>query len=496
MTTRQRDTMSDKIIKYPPGPTYKMPGKLIRQFIHDPIRTLSTISQKYGEISYFKLGPKNHVYLINNPDYIEKVLIYDHRNFKKGARLQAAKSLLGEGLVTSEGDFHNRQRRLIQPIFHPKRIMEYGKIMTDYAIRFRDRWKNEETIDIAEEMMKLTLGIICKSVLNYDVEAEAEQVGRWLTTTRNYSKRLQSPIGHVLDKIPILPAPKGARKAKEELDSLVYSLISKRRHSYQQDSDNKGYDDLLSKLMEAQDSSPTNTASPSSSRGGAGSGAAQTTSNGKMSDKQVRDEVMTIFIAGHETTSNALTWTFYLLSQNPDVEKKLYDEIDSVLGSADGNGGVAGRIPTAEDIPKLPYTEKVLRESMRLYPPVWTMGRYVESDYQVGEYTIPSGSSILMSQYVMHHDPRYYEEPEQFNPDRWTSEFKTRLPRFSYFPFGGGIRGCIGEPFAWMEGTLIIATIAQKWTMHLAPGQRIKLDPAITLRPKYGMKMKLSQRRT
>ncbi|MDQ3807901.1 MAG: cytochrome P450, partial [Thermoproteota archaeon] len=238
--------MSDKITKYPPGPTYKMPGKLIRQFIHDPIRTLSTISQKYGEISYFKLGPKNHVYLINNPDYIEKVLIYDHRNFKKGARLQAAKSLLGEGLVTSEGDFHNRQRRLIQPIFHPKRIMEYGKIMTDYAVRFRDRWKNEETIDIAEEMMKLTLGIICKSVLNYDVEAEAEQVGRWLTTTRNYSKRLQSPIGHVLDKIPILPAPKGARKAKEELDSLVYSLISKRRHSHQQDSDNKGYDDLLS----------------------------------------------------------------------------------------------------------------------------------------------------------------------------------------------------------------------------------------------------------
>ncbi|MDQ5843625.1 MAG: cytochrome P450, partial [Thermoproteota archaeon] len=348
--------MSDKITKYPPGPTYKMPGKLIRQFIHDPIRTLSTISQKYGEISYFKLGPKNHVYLINNPDYIEKVLIYDHRNFKKGARLQAAKSLLGEGLVTSEGDFHNRQRRLIQPIFHPKRIMEYGKIMTDYAVRFRDRWKNEETIDIAEEMMKLTLGIICKSVLNYDVEAEAEQVGRWLTTTRNYSKRLQSPIGHVLDKIPILPAPKGARKAKEELDSLVYSLISKRRHSHQQDSDNKGYDDLLSKLMEAQDSSPTNIAPPGSSRGGDGGEAAQTKSNGKMSDKQVRDEVMTIFIAGHETTSNALTWTFYLLSQNPDVEKKLYDEIDSVLGSADGNGGVAGRIPTNEDIPKLPYT--------------------------------------------------------------------------------------------------------------------------------------------
>jgi cytochrome P450 len=478
--------MSNEITKYPPGPTYKMPGKLIRQFIHDPIKTLSTISQKYGDISYFKLGPKQHVYLINNPDYIEKVLIYDHRNFKKGPRLQAAKAVLGEGLVTSEGDFHNRQRRLIQPIFHPKQIMSYANIMTDYAIRFRDRWKNEDIVDVSQEMMELTLGIICKSVLNYDVESEAEQVGKWLTITRNYSKRLQSPIGHVLDKIPILPTPKGARKAKEELDSLVYGLISDRRRHQQEEPDNKRFDDLLSRLLEAQDSNLAGSASLNST---------QFSSNDKMSDKQVRDEVMTIFIAGHETTANALTWTFYLLSQYPDAEKNLHDEIDSVLGATDRNSHNSSRIPTPDDIPKLQYTEKVLRESMRLYPPVWTMGRYVENDYPVGEYTIPAGSSILMSQYVMHHDPRYYEEPEQFNPDRWTAKFKTDLPRFSYFPFGGGIRGCIGEPFAWMEGILIIAVIAQKWTMRLVPGQRIKLDPAITLRPKYGMKMKLIRRK-
>jgi cytochrome P450 len=482
--------MSSKITKYPPGPTYKIPGKLIRQFIHDPIKTLSTISQKYGDISYFKLGPNQHVYLINNPDYIEKVLIYDHRNFKKGKRLQAAKALLGEGLVTSEGDFHKRQRRLIQPIFHPKQIMAYGKIMTDYAIRHRDRWKNEDILDISEEMMQLTLGIICKSVLNYDVESEAKQVGKALTTTRNYSKRLQSPIGQVLDKIPILPAPRGAREAKEQLDSLVYGVISdRRRRRQQEESDNKGYDDLLSRLLQVQDSNLADPGSPNS-------GAQFSSSNGKMSDKQVRDEVMTIFIAGHETTANALTWTFYLLSQYPDVEKKLHDEIDSVLGVIDSDSHVVSRIPTADDIPKLQYTEKVLRESMRLYPPVWTMGRYVENDYNVGEYTIPAGSSILMSQYVMHHDPRYYEEPEQFNPDRWTAKFKTQLPRFSYFPFGGGIRGCIGEPFAWMEGILIIAIIAQMWTMRLVPGQRIKLDPAITLRPKYGMKMKLIRRKS
>jgi cytochrome P450 len=456
-----------------------MPGKLLRQFIHDPINTLSDISRKYGDISYFRLG-REHVYLINNPDYIEKVLIYDHRNFKKGKRLQTAKAVLGEGLVTSEGDLHKRQRRLIQPIFHPKQIISYSNTMVKYATRMRDRWKDGDTVDVSEQMMQLTLGIICKAVLNYDIESEARQVGKALTTVRKYSKRLQSPIGHVLDKIPVLPAVKGARDAKAELDSLVYQLIADRRKRQEQDSNDDGgknyYEDLLSRLMQAQDSD-----SPNSNQE-------------KMSDKQVRDEVMTIFIAGHETTANALTWTFYLLSQNQAIETELHNEINSVLGDGSGGDNVGNRIPTADDIPKLQYTEKVLRESMRLYPPVWTIGRHVENDYSVGEYTIPAGSSILMSQYAMHHNPKYYDQPEQFNPDRWTEDFKTHLPRFSYFPFGGGIRGCIGEPFAWIEGVLIIAIIAQKWTMRLLPSQRIKLDPAITLRPRYGMKMKLIQR--
>jgi cytochrome P450 len=350
--------------------------------------------------------------------------------------------------------------------------------MVNYATRMRDRWKDGDIVDISEEMMRLTLDIICKSVLNYDIESEAKEVGKALTIVRKYSKRLQSPIGHVLDKIPVLPAVRGAREAKQELDSIVYQLIADRRRRQKQSPNDNGKshdDDLLSRLMEAQDSdSPNN-------------------NQEKMSDKQVRDEVMTIFIAGHETTANALTWTFYLLSQNQEVEKKLYDELDPLLG--DNSGNIVGNsIPTADDIPKLQYTEKVLRESMRLYPPVWTIGRHVENDYSVAGYTIPAGSSILMSQYVMHHNPKYYDQPEQFNPDRWTEEFKTHLPRFSYFPFGGGIRGCIGEPFAWIEGILVIAIIAQKWTMRLLPSQRIKLDPAITLRPRYGMKMKLIQR--
>ena len=482
----------DVITKYPPGPTYKIPGTLLRQFIHDPINTLTNIARKYGDISYFKLGRQQHVYLINNPDYIEKVLINDHRNFKKGKRLQTAKAILGEGLVTSEGDFHNSQRRLIQPIFHPKQIITYSNIMTDYATRIRDRWKDGDTLDIQQEMMQLTLGIICKSVLNYDIESEeASQVSKALTTCRNYSKRLQNPIGYVLDKVPILPAVRGAREAKKDLDDLVYGLIADRirqqqqQQQQQQESDHDDKD-LLSRLMQAQDSITTSNKSSQSQ--------SDNNANGKMSNRQVRDEVMTIFIAGHETTANALTWTFYLLSQNPNIEKKLHDEIDSVLGTTNNsNSGI--RLPAANDIPKLQYTEKVLRESMRIYPPVWTIGRYVENDYSVDEYSIPAGSSILMSQYVMHHDPRYYDQPEQFNPDRWTEEFKAHLPRFSYFPFGGGIRGCIGETFAWMEGVLVIAIIAQKWTMQHVPGHRVKLDPAITLRPKYGMKMKLTQRR-
>jgi cytochrome P450 len=470
--------LTTSITEYPPGPSYKMrPAKLVREFLHDPIRTLQRISYQYGDISYFKLG-RQHVYLINSPDYIEKVLVYDHRNFRKGKRLQLAKALLGEGLVTSEGDLHNRQRRIIQPIFHPKQITTYGKIITDYATRLDQKWKDGDTLDMLKEMMQLTLSIICKSVLNYDIESEAEDVGKALTICRNYSKRLQSPLGHVLDKIPILPNVKGARKAREELDELVYGLVKERRQAPEYGV--TSYDDLLTRLLRAQDtteSKPTFDSKSTSSTATPSSG---------MSDTQVRDEVMTIFIAGHETTANALTWTFYLLSQNPDIEKKLLVELLNVI---DGN-----RTPTVDDIPKLTFTEKVLRESMRLYPPVWLIGRSVDNDYTLGKYTVPTGSTIMMSQYVMHHDPHYYNEPERFDPERWSSEAKSSLPRFSYFPFGGGIRGCIGEPFAWMEGILVLASIARQWKMSLVPGHRVELDPAITLRPKYGVKMKLERR--
>jgi cytochrome P450 len=321
----------------------------VREFLRDPIKSLQSISHMYGDISHFKLG-RQHVYLINNPDYIEKVLVYDHRNFTKGKRLQLAKALLGEGLVTSEGDLHNRQRRIIQPIFHPKQIAAYGKVITDHACTLNQKWKDGDTRDMLKEMMQLTLSIICKSVLNYDVESEVEDVGKALTICRNYSKRLQNPLGQVLNKIPILPDLRGAKKARENLDKLVYGLIKKRRKRPEYDI--KSYDDLLTRLLQAQDTTTESMPKDGSKSTSTSSTDAIPPPSG-MSDRQVRDEVMTISIAGHETTANALTWTFYILSQNPDIEEKLLYELGTVIDS--------NMIPTVYDIPKLKFTDKILR---------------------------------------------------------------------------------------------------------------------------------------
>jgi cytochrome P450 len=315
-------------------------------------------------------------------------------------------------------------------------------------------------------MMHVTSEIISKAVLGSDIKAEGDEVGVALQTCMEYFNRLQMPFGELIEKIPILPINKGYQSAKKKLDSIVYNMIKEHR-----DNESKGVyhkEDLLYTLLQAQDTEA---------------------GIGRMTDLQLKDEVMTIFLAGHETTSNALTWTFYLLSQHPTADDRLYAELSSVLGDKDAN-----RIPTVEDIPKLEYTEKVFRESMRLYPPAWTLGRQVINDYKVDKYLIPAGSIILMSQYVMHHDSRYFSEPDVFYPDRWTKEARLHLPRFSYFPFGGGIRGCVGEPFAWMEGILLLAAICRHWKMHHDRDHKVGLKPLITLRPKYGMRMKLESR--
>lgn len=440
----------------PSSPGKRFLGCLL-EFRRDPPAFLSSLAREHGDIVHFKLGPQE-TYLLNHPDYIRDVLVTHNRNFVKSRGLQMAKKFLGESLLTSEGEFHRRQRRLAQPAFHRQRINAYAEVMTDHATRTRERWRDGDTLDIWQEMMRLTLAIVGKTLFDADVEAEAPEIGKALTDVMQLFERITNPLSGLLDKLP-LPGNRRWLKAKARLDSTIYRIIDERRAS----GEDRG--DLLSMLLLAQDEE--------------GDG-------GSMTNEQLRDEAMTLFVAGHETTANALTWTWYLLSQHPDVEAKLHEEIDAAL---------EGKLPTAADVARLRYAEMVFAESMRMYPPAWTLGRRVLTDYQIGQYVVPAGAIILMSPWVMHHDPRFFPDPFKFDPERWTAEAREARPKFSYFPFGGGPRVCIGEQFAWMEGALLIATIAQQWRMRLANGQRVEPKAMITLRPKYGMRMIVETRK-
>ncbi|MGB7926245.1 MAG: cytochrome P450 [Pyrinomonadaceae bacterium] len=441
----------------PPGPKRQLLGGSFLAFRRDALNFLQRAASEYGDIVYFRMGPQD-VFFLNHPDYVRDVLVTHHQNFIKGRALQRAKRLLGEGLLTSEGEFHRRQRRLAQPAFHRQRVASYAAMMTDRAARTRDRWHDGETLDISHEMMRLTLAIVGQTLFDADVEDEAQEIGQALTDVMNLFSVLLLPFSEYLDKLP-LPQTRRFHKARARLDATVYRMIEERRRS--------GADrgDLLSMLLLAQD---------------------EEGNTGHMTDEQVRDEALTIFLAGHETTSNALTWTWYLLSQHPEVETKLHAEIDAVLGS---------RLPQADDVPRLRYTEMVLAESMRLYPPAWALGRLAINDYEVGGYVVPAHSLVLLSQYVAHRDPRYFTDPTRFDPERWTPEARESRPQYSYFPFGGGPRRCIGEGFAWMEGILLIATLAQRFSLRLVPNHPVALQPVITLRPKHGMKMTIKKRR-
>ena len=423
----------------------------------DRIAFLAALAEQYGDIARVSLGPET-IYLFNHPDLVRDVLVTNHRNFHKGRGLERAKMLLGEGLLTSEGEFHLRQRRLAQPAFHRQRIAAYGATMASYAARRRDQWRAGQVIDAHQEMMALTLAIVGKTLFDADVEHEAREIGEALTTTfESFNFGFYLPFGELLQRLP-LPATLRFRKARARLDATIYRLIGERRQS------GVDHGDLLSMLLLAQDTE--------------GDG-------GRMTDLQLRDEAMTIFLAGHETTANALTWTWYLLSRHPEVEARFHAEVDAALG---------GRMPTVDDMPRLPYTRMVLTESMRLYPPAWIVGRRALGPFEARGYAIPARSLVLLCQYLVHRDARWFPDPTRFDPDRWTPERQAERPRFSYFPFGGGPRVCIGEQFAWMEGVLLLATIAQRWRLRLVPDQPIALQPIITLRPKDGMKMVVGNR--
>jgi cytochrome P450 len=450
MATATREIM-------PPGPSTGFARSLLG-FRRDALGFLTSLARQYGDVVYVKfIGPEG-IYLINNPEYIKDILVTNSRNFSKSRGLEVAKRFLGQGLLTSEGEFHRRQRRLAQPAFHQQRIESYGAAMVDYADRLSGRWQDNETVDMAQEMMKLTLAVVSKTLFDADVESEAREIRDALTEIMHVFRfGLTLPFGEKIEKILVFPRIR-FQKAKARLDAIIYRIINERRAS--------GVDrgDLLSMLLMSQDED----------------------GHEGMTDQQVRDEAMTLFLAGHETTANALTWAWYLISQHPEIERRLQAELDSVL---------AGELPTARDVARLSYTESVFAEAMRLYPPAWAIGRRALVDYQIGDYHIPARSILLMSQWVTHHDERFFPEPFKFDPDRWTPDARASRPKFAYYPFGGGPRVCIGEPFAWMEGVLLIATLAQKWRMKLVPGHKVETEPLITLRPKHGMRMVLETRK-
>jgi cytochrome P450 len=450
-------------VRRPPGPKANNPLLGLLAYRRGRLGFLQNMAQRYGDISYFAIGSQQ-AYLLNHPDFIKEVLVNNSQNFIKGSALQRSKRLLGKGLLTSEGEAHRLQRRLAQPAFHRSRIEAYAKVMTEYTTRSTTGWRAGQTLDLAEEMMALTLAIVGKTLFDADLESEASEVGEAITAMLQATdtSSVSSIVIDLLKKLPGARKRSGAKaqarfaSAKAKLDELIYRLIAERRLS-----GDRG--DLLSMLLLAQDEDD----------------------GAQMSDLQLRDEAMTIFMTGHETTAVTLAWTFYLLSKNPDCEAKLHAEVDQVLG---------GRVPTMMDLARLPYAEMVLCEAMRLYPPAWALQRTAVNDSAIGGYIIPKGSQVLMSQYVMHHDARYFPDPERFDPERWTKAARDSRPQFSYFPFGGGVRRCIGDAFAMMEATLLLTQLAGAWQMKHEPSHKVALQPVMSLRPKHGMRMILQSR--
>jgi cytochrome P450 len=446
-----------KAIEEPLPPTVKADlfGGHFRSFRRDPPGFLTKLS-KLGDVSAFRMG-KIQAFFINHPDLIRDLLVTNHSKFMKGRALQRAKGLLGEGLLTSEKEFHLRQRRMIQPAFHRNRINEYAKSMIELGERMAGEWSAGEVRDIDKEMMRLTLWIVGKTLFSASVEDAADEVGKAMTTIISMFNFILLPFSELLEKLPIPPITK-LKNARQTLDEVIYKIIDERRAS----GEDKG--DLLSMLLVAQDEE----------------------TGGAMTDKQIRDECLTLFLAGHETTANALTWTFYLLSQSPEVERKFHAELLEVLGD---------KPVTPEDYGRLKYTEAVLAESMRLFPPAWGIGRLATEDHEFGGFKIPKKSLVLVSPFVIQHDARFWENAETFQPERWeTLSVKEAGNRFIYFPFSKGVRSCIGESFAWMEGVLLLAVLGRKWKLSLMPEQKIGMQAMVTLRPKYGMKMKIEER--
>src|ERR1700686_4641519 len=442
-------------LNFPPGPSFGFRRWSLGPLNSgDPLKYFTGIIREYGDVVGLRIF-NFRILLINHPDHIEDVLVNHPRKFIKGRVLQANKRVFGRGLLTSEGDFWLRQRRLAQPAFHRARIAGYASTMVEYTERLLHEWQDGEERDIHKEMMRLTLQIVGKTLFDADVERDAQDVGKSLELLLEIGANFRRAIF-----VPHwLPTPTNLRVKREvaQIEKILYRIIGERRAS------GRDAGDLLSRVLAAQDED--------------GSG---------MTDRQLRDEAITLFLAGHETTASTLSWTWWLLAQNPTVEAKLHAELDAVLGD---------RAPSLDDLARLAYTGHVITESLRLYPAAWGMARLVVEDHEIAGYPVTKGMGVAMVQWVVHRDPRWYDAPEEFLPERWENDLLKRLPRFSYFPFGGGPRQCIGNAFALMEATLILATIARKFRLRLVANHPVAPLASITLRPRYGVHVTLESRK-
>jgi cytochrome P450 len=425
----------------------------------DPLGLFTEWARLYGDIFHYRAFYW-HIYFINHPDLIKEVLVTKAPSFIKGEAVRANRRIFGNGLLASEGSFWLQQRRLIQPAFHHSHIESYANIMVRYTERMLTTWRDGESRDIHQDMMRLTLEIVSMAMFSVEIASEKDRVAVALDTLMELSMGPRMLLPELFRRLPTRNNRRYDR-AVHELDDIVYTLIRERQSNSAAPSPD-GFEDLLHTLLQAcdEDGSP-------------------------MPVQQIRDEVMTLLLAGHETTAVSLSWIWLLLSQHPEVEHKLWSELRAILN---------GRSPTMHDLASLPYTERVVKEAMRLYPPIWATVRTTAKDCEIGGYLIPAKSPIIMSQWVMHRDLRYYDQPTEFQPDRWLDERYKTAPRFSYFPFAGGPRICIGASFATTEAALVLATIAQQYQIRVDPNAIIESTPSITLRPRHGIPVTLTRR--
>ena len=445
---------------HPPGPQDRFFGiGLIRRFRAQPLEFITQLARDHGDLAYLRLGPLR-TYFVFRPTLIREVLVSKHKSFRRPPMaIKPLRQIDGNGLVLSEGELWRRQRRLVQPAFSPKRFDRYAQVIVDNTQRMIDRWQDQQSLDIAEEMTSLTLHIIAKTLFDVEIGSQVEELGR---AVRVLSQTVFAESGNPLTLPDWFPTASKRRKrqALRTLDELAWRLIRERRAA----GDDRG--DLLSMLLMAVDEE------------GDGQG---------MTDVQVRDEAVTLFNAGHDSTAAALAWIWYLIARHPAVESELIEEID---------GALAGRTPNYTDVARLPYCEMVVKESLRLYPPTWTLlPREAVERVELGGYQVPRGAWVYVFPWVTQRDPRYFEHPEKFDPRRFAPGRTDEIPPYAYFPFGGGPRVCIGSAFATMEMVLILASVLQRYRVRLAAGHaEVRPEPLIAIRPRGGLRVALHRR--